>query len=68
MVQGLLVAHELKEKLCPQWLAASDAPSSNKVLEVRNEPLYVSTVSDQERRGSLNQPTSTHDVRQEVSC
>jgi hypothetical protein len=43
MLQGLLVAHELKERLCPHWLASSEAPSSIKVLEVRDARLPVAT-------------------------
>lgn len=32
-MQGLLVAHELRERLRPRWLLRSEAPSTNKVLE-----------------------------------
>ena len=41
VLQGILVAHELKERLCPPWLPVSDAPSSHKVLEVRHDSLHV---------------------------
>ena len=33
VLQGLLVAHELRERLRPSWLPRQDAPSSNKILE-----------------------------------
>jgi hypothetical protein len=32
-LQGLLVAHELRERLRPKWLPRADTPSSNKILE-----------------------------------
>jgi dsRNA-specific ribonuclease len=31
--QGLLVAHELRERLRPAWLPRAEAPSANKMLE-----------------------------------
>ena len=32
-LQGLLVAHELRERLRPAWLPKEEAPSSTKILE-----------------------------------
>ena len=32
-LQGLLVAHELRERLRPAWLPRAEAPSATKILE-----------------------------------